>query len=291
MKDLHVFDLSGFSEPRHQEVLVSRFAPYLQVHHQLKTPHGHSFYHIVFFVRGNGNHTIDFDRFAVKPNQIYFMVPGQIHNWQFDGAVDGYVINFSTTFFQSFLLRPDYVDEFPFFSGSTRDAVIEVPEEFQAKIKSLFEEMLTINLNISPRQADRLRLLILQLFFVVADINNQNTENAPSYNITLLRNFQKLIEQNFTKLKLPKEYAELLFVTPNHLNALCSQMLGISAGELIRKRIVLEAKRLLVNLELPIASISCLLNFSDNSYFSKFFKKHTGSTPEEFRRQILKPGL
>src|SRR3982751_2927759 len=69
-----------------------------------------------------------------------------------------------------------------------------------------------------------------------------------------------------------------------HLNSLCRDLLGISAGEVIRERIVLEAKRLLVNGGLSITEIAYRLNFQDNSYFTKFFKKYAGATPEDFRR-------
>jgi len=138
--------------------------------------------------------------------------------------------------------------------------------------------------------ADMVRSLMLQLFISVGRLNGGDAQPQTGvYNHTLLKNFKKLIEDNFTKLKLPKEYAELLYVTPNHLNALCNDVLGISAGELIRNRVVLEAKRLLVNFSLNITEISYRLNFADNSYFTKFFKKQTGLTPEAFRKNILIP--
>jgi len=103
----------------------------------------------------------------------------------------------------------------------------------------------------------------------------------------LLKNFQKLIEANYIKLKLPKDYANLLYITPNHLNAVCKDLLGMQAGEVIRNRTILEAKRLLTNAQLNITEIAFKLNFSDNSYFTKFFKKFEGITPEEFRKNIL----
>jgi AraC family transcriptional activator of pobA len=60
-------------------------------------------------------------------------------------------------------------------------------------------------------------------------------------------------------------------------------MLGRPAGEVIRERVLLEAKRLLVSSAIGIAEIAWELQFKDNSYFTKFFKKYTGTTPEEFR--------
>jgi AraC-like DNA-binding protein len=101
-------------------------------------------------------------------------------------------------------------------------------------------------------------------------------------------NFRQLIETNYREKKLTKEYAAMLYVTPNHLNALSKDVTGLSAGELIRDRILLEAKRLLINAQINISQIAAELGFIDNSYFTKFFKKYVGFTPEIFRKQIIK---
>jgi AraC family transcriptional activator of pobA len=136
---------------------------------------------------------------------------------------------------------------------------------------------------------DLVRVLMLQLFILIGRLNANTTNKGPrSYNQTVLKNFQKLIEGSYNQLRLPKEYAELLYITPNHLNAVCKDLLGMKAGEVIRNRTLLEAKRLLTNPQLSITEISFQLDFSDNSYFTKFFKKSEGITPEEFRKKILK---
>jgi AraC family transcriptional activator of pobA len=275
--NIPIYDICSLTNNRQDDILISRFAEYLSVHKNLFIPHKHSFYHLVYFTKGAGSQTIDFEYVPVKPNQIYFMMPGQVHNWNFEGEVDGYIINFSAAFFQSFLLKSGYLDELPFFSGIVADSVFEVPIDKQPIIAGLFEELIIENGNQEPFKADMIRAVLLKLFI---------GDSVPAYNYTLLRNFQKLIEKNYTTLKLPREYAELLFITPNHLNALCSATLGIPAGEVIRNRIALEAKRLLINRELAIAEIADQLNFADNSYFTKFFKKQAGLTPEEFRKHL-----
>jgi AraC-like DNA-binding protein len=84
--------------------------------------------------------------------------------------------------------------------------------------------------------------------------------------------------------KLPKEYAEMLYITPNHLNALVNATIGKSAGTLIRDRILLEAKRMLVNSDQNVNEIAYQLQFEDNAYFSRFFKKYTDTSPEKFRQ-------
>jgi AraC family transcriptional activator of pobA len=283
-----VYDICNLSEFKHEDILVSRFAPYLQVHQNLQRAHRHSFYHLVLFTKGAGNHTIDFENFPVKPFQIYFMIPGQVHKWNFDGVVDGYVVNFSENFFRSFLLRSDYLQNFVFFSGIPTDAVVDLPYALRPEIVALFEKLVEVSEGSQKMGLDLAKTILLQIFIQIATQGSAYQQgNQTSYNYTLLKNFQKLIDVNFTTLKLPKEYAELLFITPNHLNALCKEALNISAGAVIRNRVVLEAKRLLINLDLTITEIAYRLGFADNSYFTKFFKKQIGITPEDFRKENI----
>ncbi|HTK20685.1 MAG TPA: helix-turn-helix transcriptional regulator [Mucilaginibacter sp.] len=283
-----VYDICKLSDFQQEDLLISRFAAYLQKHHDLYFPHKHTFYHLVLFTKGRGTHAIDFKTFDVTPYQIYFMIPGQVHSWNFEGEVDGYVIHFSSSFFESFLLKNEYLDQFSFFSGIIDDAVIQIEPSLQQKITGLFEDIIAESEVTDRMGLDLIRSLLLQIFILLSRTSTGKKEKqALPYNYTLLKNFQKLIEKNFATLKLPRDYAELMYITPNHLNALCNDLLGISAGEVIRNRILLEAKRLLINLDLTIAEISYQLNFNDNSYFTKFFKKYAGSTPEEFRKTTL----
>jgi len=276
-------------EFKQDDLLISRFAPYLKIHKNLQQAHKHTFYHLVFFTEGAGSQTIDFQKFEVKPYQIYFMIPGQVHHWAFEGKVDGYVVNFSPKFFQSFLLKPDYLEQFPFFSGNANEAVINVEENLRIKLIGIFEKLLSETVENQRTTLDMVKLLLLELFILIGRtvITPQLKQTSP-YNLTLLKNFKNLIETNYINNRLPKDYAELLYITPNHLNALCNDLLGIPAGEVIRNRVVLEAKRLLVNPQLGITEVANHLNFADNSYFTKFFKKQAGITPEEFRKQFIK---
>lgn len=166
-----------------------------------------------------------------------------------------------------------------------KDHVVEISPDLQEKIASYFEEM--INENQKNNQFSNLKIgfHLMNLFIDIERSLEAVKIKTSDYQSVLLNNFQELIDQNFKNKKLPKEYAELLYITPNHLNALCKDILGNSAGELIRSRVVLEAKRLLVNKEISVTEIAYLLNFQDASYFVKFFKKYTEFTPEQFRKQ------
>jgi AraC family transcriptional activator of pobA len=283
-----IYDICKLSDFQQEDLLISRFAAYLQNHSDLYFPHKHTFYHLVLFTKGSGTHAIDFKTFDVTPYQIYFMTPGQVHSWNFEGEVDGYLIHFSPSFFESFLLKNEYLDQFSFFSGIIDDAVIQIEPSLQQKVVGLFEDIITESETTDRMSLDLMKALLLQIFILLnRTTTGQKEKHALPYNYTLLKTFQKLIGKNFTTLKLPRDYAALMYITPNHLNALCNDLLGMPAGEVIRNRVLLEAKRLLINLDLTITEIGYQLNFNDNSYFTKFFKKYTGLTPEEFRRITL----
>src|SRR5258708_14179695 len=166
-----VYDICKLSDFQQEDLLISRFAVYLQKHKDLYFPHKHTFYHLVLFTKGGGTHSIDFKTFDVIPHQIYFMIPGQVHSWNFEGDVDGYLIHFSLPFFQSFLLKNEYLDQFPFFSGIIDDPVINVQPPLQQKVTHLFEEIITESEAPGRMGIDLIRTLMLQLFILISRIN------------------------------------------------------------------------------------------------------------------------
>ena len=94
---------------------------------------------------------------------------------------------------------------------------------------------------------------------------------------------RRLVEDNFRRERLLGFYAEKLLMTPDRLNDHVKRATGVTAGHLIRQRVLTEAKRQLVFTNQPIHEIAYDLAFSDPSHFARFFRKQTGTTPHEFR--------
>lgn len=270
------------------DFMTDRFGHYLEAHKDLFFPHKHSFYHLVYFTEVSGSHSIDFINFPAEPGQLYFMTPGQVHAWHFNTKAEGFIINFSDSYIHSLLMNARYLDQFPFFSGNAAEQVVQVPARERKNVEQLLENILKEEQGEGELKDDMIRTAMIQLFILVNRLVTPK-EKAPaaSYNSVLLKNFQKLIELHFREKKLTRDYAAMLFVTPNHLNALSKHVTGKPAGELIRDRVILEARRLLVNAGMSIAELATELGFEDNSYFTKFFRKYTGQTPEVFRKSIL----
>lgn len=285
---IDICNLDGDANGR-KNILAADLATYITAHPALHKPHRHSCYHFVLFTDGVGSHSIDFEQFRVKPGQVYFMAPGQVHSWNFKNNINGYIVNFSEDLITALLHNKQYLQQFSFFKGIAADSVVNLTGAALQQAKTICSNIIAETAGNNALQTDMISSLLISFFITV----QRESRLSPSrkelpQSMLVLSNFRSLVDEHFTEMKLPKEYAALLYITPNHLNALCNDLLGKSAGEVIRDRVLLEAKRLLVNAGSNISEIAYSLGFIDNSHFSKFFKKYEGLTPEAFRKNILK---
>jgi AraC-like DNA-binding protein len=94
------------------------------------------------------------------------------------------------------------------------------------------------------------------------------------------------LEEHFEENKTVNFYARKLNVTQHHLNLIVKAVTGKTAGEIIRARSILEAKRLLTFTDSTVAEIAFQLRYTDSSYFAKAFKAETHQSPIEFKNQM-----
>lgn len=270
------------------EFMIARLEVFLDENQNIEFPHRHNFYQMVLLTQGSGKHSIDFESYLVTRGQFYCMQANMVHTWDFEKDVKGYLINFSSDFLASGIGN-HLISGLPILEEPGFTPVFQLPETLFNKLQLLFEEALEM-----AKLNDAFTHLYIQSYIIqiLVEINRfailalgHNIQNKDHY---LVKSFKKLIELHFREKKLPTEYADLLHVSANHLNAKCKANQGIPAGELIRKRILLESKRLLINSNLSIGEIAYQLGFNDQSYFVKFFKKSTQITPDGFRKSKIK---
>ena len=203
-KTIPVIDICSLSGGKagQPDIIAERFASYLKVHPNLHRMHGHSFYHLVLFTKGSGFHTIDFRQYPVVAGQIYFMVPGQVHSWSFEGDVDGFVVNFSEAFFQSFLADQRYLERFDFLSGDSNEPVMALDGNALQHAVNLLQHATEEYDSTGAFHLDMLRMLVLELFIVAARNRNEAVTGSDSThpNLVLLHNFRKLLNQFYSQL-------------------------------------------------------------------------------------------
>ena len=94
-----------------------------------------------------------------------------------------------------------------------------------------------------------------------------------------------MIEREFRRQHRVQDYARRLAVSPDHLSVLSHRHLGRSAGDVIRQRLLIEAKRLLSYSDKPAFVVAAELSFADAAYFGRFFRRETGATPGRYRNR------
>jgi AraC-like DNA-binding protein len=98
----------------------------------------------------------------------------------------------------------------------------------------------------------------------------------------IVKQFHALTDEHFLKRTQVAQYADMLYISPGHLNDVIKMATGRTAKQVIDEKRIMEAKRLLFWGNHSVKEIAGRLNFEDDAYFNRFFKKHTGQSPALF---------
>lgn len=136
----------------------------------------------------------------------------------------------------------------------------------------------------SPYRDKVIRSILQSLIYYIAGVVNlDQANNRRERKEELFSRFIQLIIKNYKEHKKLDFYADKLFISPKYLSDAIKKISGKSAHDWIDHYILLEAKILLRSSRKTVQQIADELNFPNNSFFSKYFKKHCGMTPKEYR--------
>ncbi len=249
----------------------------------LKKSHRHEFYTLIFITEGEGNHTIDFDDYRLQPNRIFLINYGQVHSWKKINAVKGFVVLFTKDSYNLVFTGNDKIKSDKVFTTNTPFIDLQPSEikDWVSLLKIIESEFLKAQLN--QQEIICMLLKIMMLKFNRNQFINIKNETKSNKKSDVIDHYHDLINEYYKEWKLPKLYAQMLFITPNHLNTICNEVAGKNATVLIKRRVILEAKRLLTHTTMTVTQIAYELGFEDNSHFGKYFKSEVAETPEKFR--------
>jgi len=241
--------------------------------------HRHDFFYILALKNGSGNHEIDFNPFTINDYSVFFMRPGQVHQLVLKAGSTGYLMQFTSDFYFSdskasnlLLHKVGSTDHYKLDKDRFEKlfAVLTyIYEEYTGKLEK-YEQVIKANISI--------------LFIELArQQRNASFSRASLYLQERLEEFSALLEDNIFTCKHAAQYAAMMNLSPYQLNAITKSTLGKSCSELINGQIILEAKRCLLATSHQINQTAYRLGYEDVSYFIRFFKKHTGFSPEAFR--------
>ena len=107
--------------------------------------------------------------------------------------------------------------------------------------------------------------------------------SAASSKNNIVERFMELVQEHYREERLIGFYADKLCITPKYLSKLIKEHTGRSAGEWIDNHVILEARAMLQSSDMTIQQIAASLNFPNQSFFGKYFKRATGLSPKQYR--------
>ena len=263
-----------------------------KVENQSESFHLHDYYSVFWIKSGEVVHATDFVEYTLKGNSILFVPPGIRHRMIMDKYCDGVTFIFNEEF-----IRMNYdsnipIREYEIFFNHTFKSLVTLTGEniptFEMIVGKLMREY-----NRHDKFSRSIVLNLLNVFFLEAsrlyEEQNREEEVAPgdAPNSSII-GFKWLIDQHYREEKGVAFYAEKLNMQPSCLNHVTRRTAGITAGEMIRNRVITEVKRLLFSTDMSIKEIGIGMGFDDPAYFSRFFKKYTGASLSEFRDRSRK---
>lgn len=234
-------------------------------------PHKHKNYaEIIYLSKGHGTHTIDHTPYPIHAPTIFLVRQEQVHHWNITDEPEGYVVLLRKGFLQQSL-------DSELKNALSRLSALNCLQLAKSDtIETLFhllaheKEFVVVE--------GLLKALLTKILAVSQPVSMQKRKT----NDLLLR-FRDLLNETDNLHNNVAYYADKLNTTPQNLNAVCKKALNQPASQTLAEHIVNEAKRLLLYTGIQGSQIAHHLHFKDNSHFIKYFKRHTGSTPQAYR--------
>jgi AraC family transcriptional regulator, transcriptional activator of pobA len=249
----------------------------------LTVPHRTDFYHIIWFTEGNSSHLVDFNPIDIEPNTLLFIDKDTVHFFDRKSSFSAKAILFTENFFGSETADIRYLRTSLLFHHPVNISKINVLNDFQFEtLWHCMEDQLAVE---DKYQQNVLKHLLYSFMLLSErELTNQGYSELPKnadWDATLL--FKDQVEQKFKHQRSVGSYAEDLAISDKRLTQATAKTLGKTPKQIIDERLLLETKRLLVHGSNSIKEIAYDLGFDEPTNFIKYFKKHTGKTPSEFR--------
>ena len=250
-------------------------------------PHRKTVHDFIYLTQGGNRRAKGLHEYETGPGTFIFMPAQQItthHSLTPDAQ--GYYCHFDMALLTTGFVPPAVLEAMPFLQF-TGHPLVEVPAEAQPRILHLLQQLEQQAINTdSPAALELARVYLLALFFELKGLASSSAATTVSKTaaVRITQAYKDALAQHIQRLQTVAAYAELLAISPNHLNKCVKIVTGRSAQEALDDMVVLEAKTLLRQTDLSIGEIAYRMGKDEQSSFSRFFKQKTGATPRLYRQ-------
>lgn len=248
----------------------------------LNDPSRKEFFEIVWLKNEDALHAMKGSDIPVKGDWIYLIPPYRVHQLNKAGK-KGILLSFKRDILDEDT-KEFMLDIFRIFNIQGEFSCLQLDEQMASDLEKLYnlleQEYLRGHQSVVMLSA-LLKVFLLQLVrikeqeFTIQDINQKRVYE-----------FMVLLEMNYETVRNTDFYAGKLGISSKRLNQILKEKLDKTGMQLIHDRLILEAKRQIIHSARTIKEVAYELGFTDRPYFSRFFKQHTGLTPEQFQKDV-----
>lgn len=230
---------------------------------------------------GQCSFKLNLKRYEVKSPAILTLMPGQIiENIEYSPDFEGHAIVLSKRFIDMLnipMWQQQYIALYDkpinrIFSDYTQQVSL-----FLVMLRSAASDV------ENPYRLQVIENLIRALFYGGISKFHKMESDSVSYKNSIVERYIELVQTHYREERIIGFYADKLCITPKYLSKLVKEYTGRSAGEWIENYVILEARAMLQSSDMTIQQIASSLNFPNQSFFGKYFKRATGLSPKQYR--------
>lgn len=256
----------------------------------LTTPHRTNFYHVFLFENSSPDHSVDFHQVKTEPFSILFIDKSRVH--KFDGQKDyqGKLIVFTDDFFCKSDEDTRYLTDSVLFNDLHDNCLLRIQPEIFSALSDILTQIENEFNHFDEKTSPVIQKNLFHNFLLITEREKNKLTKISTFrsdDLKYCREFKNLLNKYFKENKTVGFYAEMISVSEKRLGRATAEIFGNSPKEIIKGRILQEAKRLLVYSQLSVKQIAYELGFDEPTNFIKYFKKQTSVTPQSFKQTYL----
>lgn len=247
-----------------------------------------NYYSIVLLCGISYELSVDFKSFELQGNHMICLAPYQPFMIRSEEKCQGYLLNFHPDFFCTYRHQNEIETEGFLFNNFHGLPYFTVNEQslFLNLIDQISKEMDKDSIAQHEVLVAYLKVFLIEAVRHKKQFDQQLTPRSSDSKTEILQNLVDAIDSNYCKFHSPQEYADELCVSPKTLASIVKKYLNQTTSSLISNRIIIEAKRELYLTSKPVKQVAAFLGFDDEFYFSRFFKKKVGVSPDIYRKTV-----